>query len=52
VVIEPLRDFMSGPRAAERLAHLLETMPEAVARYKGMADVRVSLLGELRRAPR
>ena len=50
LLIEPLGEIVREPRAAERLAQLLETMPEAVARYKGVGQARAALIAELRRA--
>lgn len=49
VLIEPLREVARESAAAERLAQLLETMPAAVAEYKGLAAVRPNLLDALRR---
>ncbi|MGB8168687.1 MAG: heme-dependent oxidative N-demethylase subunit alpha family protein [Chthoniobacteraceae bacterium] len=49
LVIEPLRETVGQPQAAARLAHLLETMPAAVAQYKGVATARAALVAELRR---
>lgn len=48
LVIEPLRGIVRAPAAAARLAQLLETMPEAVAQYKGVGPARAALIAELR----
>lgn len=43
-------DLLKGeaPEAALRLVHALETMPEEIARYKGIALVRESVIQQLR----
>jgi hypothetical protein len=40
IEVVPLRRVMEDERAARRLAEALRTMPEEVARYKGLAAVR------------
>lgn len=45
---EPLDLLKSqSPEVADRLAHALKTMPEEIARYKGVARARQSLVGQL-----
>jgi hypothetical protein len=48
LVVDPLRAVLAAPGAAARMAHLLETMPEPIACYKGLATARGALLAELR----
>jgi len=43
-----LNDIVVEPGAAQRIAHVLQTMPEAVAVYKGIADARGPLIEQLR----
>ncbi|MBX3745802.1 MAG: DUF3445 domain-containing protein [Verrucomicrobiae bacterium] len=40
----PIDDFRRNPALASGLARALQTMPEAMARYKGLADVRDELI--------
>lgn len=46
----PLSDIAKQPDAAARLRRALETMPEPVAIYKGVAAARASLIRQLRGA--
>jgi len=48
IVIEPLPTFIEKPGAAARLADLLATMPDEIARYKGVGSARESLVLRLR----
>lgn len=49
LVIEPIKELRKNPEFAAGLTRALQTMPEAIARYKGLADARdriISLLAE------
>ncbi|HLX59761.1 MAG TPA: heme-dependent oxidative N-demethylase subunit alpha family protein [Planctomycetota bacterium] len=43
-----LSDVVKGPGAAARIAHALETMPDDVAAYKGIAPARAGLIAQLK----
>lgn len=48
ISVVPLSEFAAQPLAASRLVELLETMPEHIARYKGLSLARPSLIRQLR----
>lgn len=48
IAVHPLPEVIAEPQAAQRLARALETMPEDLARYKGLATARSRVVDLLR----